>query len=110
METAYASADPLWVLWLALVVAAPIFEETFFRGFVFKGFAASPIGPGGAIAVTAALWAMMHTQYDAYGIATVFAIGVLLGVARWRTGSLWVPLAMHGVANVIATVEAALLA
>ena len=37
----YASAGSLPLLLLALVVVAPIFEETLFRGFLFRGLAAS---------------------------------------------------------------------
>src|SRR5262249_12049974 len=41
MFTAYRTADPVWALWLAVVVASPLAEETFFRGFLLKGWAAS---------------------------------------------------------------------
>ena len=109
MKAVYASAKPVWLLWVALVVAAPVFEETFFRGFVFKGFAASFMGPVGAIVATAGLWALIHTQYDLYGIGTIFCLGLLIGWARVRTGSLWVPLAMHAMTNFVSTVETALL-
>ena len=33
MDTVYSTADPLWLLWVGIVVAAPLFEELFFRGF-----------------------------------------------------------------------------
>lgn len=107
--TAYDSAHPVWILWVAFVVAAPLFEEIFFRGFLFKGFASSCIGPRGAIVLTAALWAIIHLQYDAYGLTTIFCLGILLGTARMRTGSLLVPLAMHAGSNLVSTAEAALL-
>ena len=94
---------------VALLVAAPLFEETFFRGFLFRGFASSFLGVIGTVLVTAGLWALLHVQYDAYGIALVFALGLLLGIARARTGSLWVPIAMHSAANLVATIETAVL-
>jgi hypothetical protein len=62
------------------------------------------------VLVTAGLWALMHIQYDAYGIATIFCLGVLLGFARARTGSLLVPLALHSVANLVATLETVVMA
>ena len=107
MTELYASAQPAWLLWLALIVGAPVFEETFFRGFLLPGFAASFLKPAGAVVVTAILWAALHLQYDAYGIVTVFLIGLLFGAARVKTGSLWVPLALHAMVNLIATVQAA---
>jgi hypothetical protein len=110
MSEVYATAHPSWLLWLALVVAAPLFEETFFRGFLFKGLESSFLGILGTVLVTAGLWALMHIQYDAYGIATIFCLGVLLGSARARTGSLLVPLALHSVANLVATLETVVMA
>jgi membrane protease YdiL (CAAX protease family) len=109
MKTVYASANPVWLIWVALVIAAPIFEEAFFRGFLFQGFSSSFMGPFGAIALTAGLWALIHTQYDLYGIGTIFCLGLLIGLARLHTGSLWPPIAMHAMANFVSTVETALL-
>ncbi len=109
MLAMYATASPVWLFWLALVIAAPLFEETFFRGFLFRGLESSFIGPIGTIVVTAALWAVIHVQYDAYGIATVFAMGLLFGAARAFTGSLLVPLGLHALTNLASTIEAAVL-
>lgn len=109
MEQVYRSAEGKGALWLALVVAAPVFEEVFFRGFVISGLLGSRLGASGAILLSSLVWASIHLQYDAYGIATVFAMGLLLGAARVRTSSVATPLAMHMAANLIATLEAALL-
>ena len=108
MSSVYASANPAWMIWLALVVAAPLFEETFFRGFLFKGFESSFMGPTGAVLVTAGLWAMVHVQYNGYEMAIIFCLGLLLGGARRATGSLSVPLALHAAVNFVATIETAL--
>jgi membrane protease YdiL (CAAX protease family) len=107
MAEVYATANPVWLLWIALLVGAPLFEEIFFRGFLFRGFASSFLGTAGTVLVTSGLWALMHVQYDAFGITLVFALGLLLGVARARTGSLVVPLVMHSAANLVATLETA---
>lgn len=109
MKLMHATADPLWLLWVALVVAAPLFEEAFFRGFLFTGLAASSAGPAGAIVLSAALWAAIHVQYDLYGIATLFVLGVVFALARLRTGSLYVPLVLHAMTNLIAAAQAALI-
>jgi len=101
-----AGALPLLVV--ALVVVAPAVEEIAFRGFLFRGFAASRLGVGGAIMVTSALWAATHAQYDRFGIAQVFLIGLLLGTARWLSGSTMLTMVMHGLTNAAATLQAAL--
>jgi len=108
MSEIYASAEPMWMLWVALIIAAPLFEETFFRGFLLRGLAASFMGPIGAVLVTAVLWALIHTQYDAYDRTIIFCLGLLLGAARVRTGSLLVPLGLHAAMNLEATIETAL--
>ena len=108
--SAYSTARPWWILWIALLLAAPLFEETFFRGFLFKGFEASFLRPGGAVVLTAALWSFLHIQYDAYGMMTVFLTGILFGAARVSTRSLWVPIIRHSASNLVATIEALVLA
>jgi membrane protease YdiL (CAAX protease family) len=109
MSAVYATADPRWILWVAVVIGAPLFEETFFRGFLFKGFESSFMGSTGVVLVTAGLWAVTHVQYDAYGVATIFCAGLLLGAARVSTRSLLVPLSLHAVAGLVAITEAAVL-
>jgi membrane protease YdiL (CAAX protease family) len=109
LSVAYATANPVWVLWIALVIAAPLFEETLFRGFLLKGFTLSFMGPIGAVVVTSGVWAALHVQYDAFDMATVFCSGLLFGTARLVTGSLLVPLALHAATNLLATAVVAIL-
>ena len=108
MSTAYATASPVLPFWFALVVAAPVFEEAFFRGFLLKGLESSFVGPIGAVVATAGLWAAIHLQYDAPEIAIIFSVGLLLGTARIFTGSLLVPIGLHAITNLAATIQAAL--
>ena len=96
------------LLWIAVIVFAPAFEETFFRGFLFEGFRQSRIGITGAILITAVVWTLLHIQYSAFEIATLFVLGLILGVVRWKTGSMWSVLAMHAFHNAAATVLIAL--
>lgn len=110
MTELYRTSRYAALAWFAIVLAGPVFEEVLFRGFMFRGIQASRLGNAGAIAITAALWAVTHVQYDAYLIATIFALGILLGAARARTGSLYLTIAMHMVTNLIATIEIQLLA
>ena len=88
------------LLIFAVVVCAPIIEECFFRGFLFKGLMHSAIGSAGAILVTALLWSVIHMQYEWYGIIVIFLGGLLLGIARVRTGSILAPLLMHCAMNI----------
>lgn len=101
----YSSVESRWILWIALIVAAPLIEELFFRGFLLKGLSVSPIGPAGAVILTSAVWAVIHMQYDLYGIGTIFVMGLVLGTARVMTGSTILTIFLHSVANLVATAE-----
>lgn len=107
--TMYRTAGYEPVLWLAVVVLAPLSEEIFFRGFLFAGWSRSRLGGWGAIFLTATLWAVIHLQYDWYGIATIFAAGLLLGYARLRTGSIVPAIVMHALMNLATTIEVVVL-
>lgn len=106
MIQTYTSANLKPLLWVALIVAAPIFEEIFFRGFLYTGFAASRLGPYGAIALIALIWSVIHLQYDPFDMGIIFLIGLLFGLARLRSGSLYPPLLMHAGINFMAVFQA----
>jgi hypothetical protein len=108
MIDAYKTASSLPTLLFAIVVVAPIFEEIFFRGFLFQGIRASRLGPLGAIGITSLFWAAIHLQYDIYGITTVFALGLLFGIARLKTDSIHLLMVMHSMVSLMATIETAL--
>lgn len=93
------------LLWLAVVVLAPLNEEIFFRGFLFAGIGRSRAGGWGAILLTSLLWAFIHVQYDQYDVATIFAAGLLLGYARLKTNSIVPTIGMHALMNLVATIQ-----
>lgn len=105
MHRTYETAGFLPLLLLAVLVAAPVAEEVLFRGFMFEGLARSSAGPLGAILLSAGLWAAIHLQYDLFGIGQIFLGGILLGWARWQTGSLYACIILHGLLNLFATLQ-----
>jgi len=108
MVDAYKTASSLPVLLLAIIVVAPIFEEIFFRGFLFQGIRYSRLGSMGAIGMTSFFWAIIHLQYDAYGMTTIFALGLLFGIARLKTDSIHLLMVMHSLTGLVATIETVL--
>ncbi len=108
MVDAYTTAHFTPLFWLALLIAAPLGEEIIFRGFLFKGIQKSRIGASGAILISAIGWSALHLQYDLYGVGTIFAAGLLIGTARLRSNSIYVPIVMHSIFNLIATIETAI--
>jgi membrane protease YdiL (CAAX protease family) len=107
LRLAYETAGSLPLLALAVVVAAPLFEELLFRGFLYAGLAGSRLRPAGAIVVSAFIWTVIHTQYDFFDLTQVFIGGLFLGWARARTGSVLLPFATHALWNAVAFFETA---
>jgi len=91
------------LLWVAFVIAAPIGEEAVFRGFMFRGWAASWLGPVGTVAATSLIFAAAHIQYDRFGMFQTFCMGALFGWLRWRSGTTTLPILLHMVVNFVAT-------
>jgi membrane protease YdiL (CAAX protease family) len=88
-----------------VVIFAPLFEEIFFRGFVFVGLKQTRLGAVGTIALTSLTWALLHIQYDIYGMATILILGIAFGIIRFKTGSLWSTLFLHFIWNTLAMVS-----
>ena len=89
---------------IMIIFGIPLLEELIFRGFVFTGVQAR-LGPAAAIALTAIVWSSLHVQYQWYYILQVLGIGVILGLARWRTGSIYAPLILHFLNNAAASLQ-----
>ncbi len=92
-------------LLIAVVVGAPLAEEIMFRGFLFRGWAQTQRQVVPAIVIISLLWAVMHTQYDWFGIGQIFIIGLVLGWIRWTSGSTLLVILLHGMVNAWATVQ-----
>lgn len=105
MRDMYASADAPILFWSTLVIAAPLFEELLFRGLMFRGLLETRLKFVGAAVLTSLSWSVLHVQYDFYGIASIFAGGLLLAAARYLTGSVLISIAMHATMNLVATLE-----
>jgi membrane protease YdiL (CAAX protease family) len=82
-----------------VVVVAPLGEELLFRGFLYRGWASSWLGVGGTILVTSLLWAMLHQQYNWYGILVIFCLGLLFGWLRQRSGTTTLTMILHALNN-----------
>ena len=107
---AYNTAVFPALLWIAIVIFAPVFEESFFRGFLFIGFSRSRIGAVGAIILTAFLWSILHIQYNIFGMMVIFILGLILGYVRLKTNSLWSSITLHASWNFLTMVGTVLYA
>ena len=106
-----ARADgALWLLVIAFCVAAPVTEELFARGFLYRGWSESALRPAGAILLSSLVWTALHLQYDWFFFGEVFSIGLLLGYLRYRFHSTWLTIFVHGLNNLAAVVQSIWLA
>ena len=81
---------------LALVVVAPLCEETFFRGLLFRGLRAR-FGLGLAVAVSSILFSAAHSTLVQKGM-TIF-LGAYFAVLVHVSGSLWAGILAHASNN-----------
>ena len=93
------SETNLLLLFLAIGVIQPIFEEILFRGFLFTHFERK-WGAKISIIVTAIIFTIVHFQYNFMILGLVlFPMAILLGVSRWKTNSLIPAIIIHCVNN-----------
>jgi uncharacterized protein len=106
-----AQADgALWLLVIAFCVAAPVSEELFARGFLYRGWSESFLRPAGAILLSSLVWTALHLQYDWFFFGEVFSIGLLFGYVRYRSNSTWLTIVLHALNNLAATLQSMWLA
>ncbi|MBI3683408.1 MAG: CPBP family intramembrane metalloprotease [Acidobacteria bacterium] len=99
------------LFWMAFFVAQSFSEEIMTRGYllqrlarVFKGW--------GAIVLTSAIFAAGHMANDgatALSTLNTFLSGIGLGLALWRSGSLWLAVGVHAGWNTMQTLCGAVL-
>ncbi len=83
----------------AVTLAAPLCEEYFFRGVFQQGLRLEGARPLASVLITAAVFSIFHMQ--TVKLLPLFELGVLFGVLRLRTGSLWPAIAAHSGNNSI---------
>jgi membrane protease YdiL (CAAX protease family) len=110
MIDVYNTTDYVILLLITVVIAAPIFEEIVFRGFIFKGLKHSPLRATGAIVITSILFTLIHGgQYEIAVLGILFPLAVILGLARHRSGGILLPIYLHFANNLYSSVEMYLL-
>jgi membrane protease YdiL (CAAX protease family) len=89
---------------IIFAIFAPVAEELFFRGAMFTAFLRR-WGIRTAVVVPSLLWGLLHYQYEWWAMASIAGSGVLLAMVRWRSGSLYLPIALHAAWNLLVTVN-----
>lgn len=103
MLDTWRTVDYVTAFVVAVSLLGPLLEEVLCRGYLLKAFADSRLGPLWGSILVSGLWAVTHFQYDAFDVAWIFLLGLLLCAARLMTGSLITPIVLHGMWNFIST-------
>ncbi|MEZ5854917.1 MAG: CPBP family intramembrane glutamic endopeptidase [Hyphomicrobiaceae bacterium] len=90
-------AEP-WLVFAAVAIGAPLWEEFLFRGFLLPSVA-QKLGFWPAALLVSAGWSALHIGYSAFGLIEVFSIGLLFAWLLRQAQSLWVPIACHATYN-----------
>lgn len=93
------------MVWLVIGVGfmAPLFEEFLLRGLLY-GSIRHMADEHAAVALTAGVFTLMHMQYDVAVMLLILPMGIVLGYARSRSGSIWVPVLLHMLNNLVTVV------
>ena len=83
---------------LQAVLISPLLEELFFRGFLFS-FLKRYTSTWGALILSAGVFAFAHANLGA--VVQLWLLGVVLGIAYENTGSLLLPMGIHGCFNFV---------
>jgi membrane protease YdiL (CAAX protease family) len=81
---------------LLSVLAAPLYEELIFRG-VFFPYLTDRIGFYPAILVVSIVFSAVHFHIPS--LLPLSLLSIVLCLAYWRTGSLWVSIGLHAIFN-----------
>ena len=90
------------LVWVAVCLIGPLYEEMWVRGFMFAGLIRSSLALSGTLVVTSLFWAIQHVQYSWLPIMMIFIFGLALGYIRWKSNSIWPSFIMHALNNTIA--------
>jgi len=62
-------------------------------------------GRASAIILSSLVWTGLHLQYDWYFFGEVFTLGLWFGYLRYRSGSTWLTIVLHGLNNFAAVIQ-----
>lgn len=98
MEKVLGSSTNMVLLAIGVGIVGPLFEELLLRGLLY-GSIRHMADEHASVALTAGVFTLMHLQYSWTVMLLILPMGVVLGYARARTGSLWVPILLHVINN-----------
>lgn len=85
------------IAFISAAVISPIYEEIFYRGFVYR-WLRTRVGWIGAVLLSSMIFTIVHIPtYNAMPVN--FFSGIIFALAYERTGSIWPSVIIHGLTN-----------
>tara|TARA_Y100000816_G_C26016682_1_gene531736 strand:- start:204 stop:998 length:795 start_codon:yes stop_codon:yes gene_type:complete len=94
------------LLFIAVVILAPLGEEIIFRGFLQKTLEKKWKDVTRAILFTALIFSLIHM--NPYWFIQIYFLGIILGFLAWKTKSIIAPLILHSLNNSMALLSSLL--
>ena len=76
---------------------APVVEELAFRGLLFNSLRKRGLGVAWTLVISSVAFALIH--FEPTRLLVLVALGFVLGIVRWRTGSLLACMITHAMIN-----------
>jgi len=91
------------LIFFVTVIAAPLLEEMLFRGMLQTAIRSHLIRPWPSIFITSAVFTVVHANFTHW--PALFVLGVTLGYAYEKSGSLFRPIFIHMLFNCLAVIS-----
>jgi uncharacterized protein len=91
-----------WLLFVPVVIMAPIVEEILYRGILFRVFKKEMIKPVWIILMSGLIFGVIHLNFVQSTYATI--LGILMALAYYWTKNILVPILMHFGNNLLAVI------
>lgn len=88
--------EPALILFFCILPA--VIEEIAFRGLV-QHWLQIAVRPAVALLLASGLFTVLH--FSILSAPYIFAVGLVLGWAKWKSGSLWPSMLIHGIHNLV---------
>ena len=99
--TSFATGLGLVLSIFTIIVGAAVCEELYFRGLLY-GRLDERFGIASAVVGSAGIFGLAHIEPNAF--PALFALGLILGVIRWRSNSIWPCVGVHAANNTLASI------
>lgn len=85
------------IAFISAAVISPIYEEIFYRGFLYRWFR-TRVGFAGALLLSSMIFTIIHIPtYNAMPVN--FFSGIIFALAYEKTNSIWPSILIHGISN-----------